>query len=85
MCGARVWLILFIIGTIVMAVLFISKMLGPDTMPFSCPRCSFGGDDNIAGQIRPWYATHRTRVRCRSCRTYFKEHPNGQLVEDRDF
>ncbi len=75
---------LFIVGTVVLAVLVFFGMLGTDAMPLSCPRCHSGGDEDIAGQHRTWYVRYRGRTRCRSCHTWFKEHPNGTLVEDRD-
>jgi hypothetical protein len=76
---------LFIIGAIVAFALVFFGMLGTDAMPFACPRCHAPGDDeDIAGTSRPWYALHGSTVRCRTCHTWFKEHPNGSLVEDRD-
>jgi hypothetical protein len=76
------WLALFIIGTIVMTVRVLLGVLGDKPMPFSCPACYFGGDEDLAGQSWTWYVVRRDRVRCRRCHTWFKEHPNGMLVED---
>jgi hypothetical protein len=75
---------LFMVGAIVTGVLIFFGMLGSEPMPFSCPRCAYGGDEDLAGRSRSWYVVSRERVRCRSCYTWFKEHPNGMLVEDRD-
>ena len=76
--------ILFIVGAIVMAALVFFGTIDAQIMPRSCPRCHAGSDDAIPGAIRPWYQVHPRNVRCRSCFTWFKEHPNGSLVEDRD-
>ena len=76
--------ILLYIGAIVLALLIFFGMRGSDSMPWRCPRCQMGGDENAAGEHRPWYARYRGGVRCRTCGTWFKEHPNGSLVEDRD-
>lgn len=75
---------LFVVAAIVTGVIVFFGMLGNKPMPFSCPRCAFGGDSDLAGQPRSWYVAYREHVRCRSCHTWFKEHPNGMLVEDRD-
>jgi hypothetical protein len=74
--------VLFVIGTVVLVVkIFFSN---DDPLPWLCPRCGSGGDEDAAGMSRTWYATTRTGYRCRTCGTYFKEHPNGTVVEDRD-
>jgi hypothetical protein len=79
------WLaILLYIGAIVTALLIFFGMLGSDAMPWRCPRCQIGGDDDATGRTRRWYVRYGDRVCCRTCRTWFKEHPNGSLVEDRD-
>jgi hypothetical protein len=82
------WLVLFIIGTIVLLVLMFSESLG-DQLPSSCPRCgapdeSIGGGVVVGAYIR-WYRPGRGgRLQCRHCSTLFKNHPNGTFVEDRD-
>lgn len=64
--------------------------------PLSCPACGRRDDE----EIRPWvarsrYDEHRRpaswcerlgdgRRRCRMCRTTFREHPDGTLVQDRE-
>ncbi len=76
---------LFLIGSAVLVGQVFFTMLGSDVMPFTCPRCHDGGDEDLAGDHVPWYRTYRNgTVRCRACGTGFKEHPNGTLVEDRD-
>jgi hypothetical protein len=77
---------LFIFGTLVLLMRIISWSLeGVVIMPFMCPRCGSAGDTDIADQPEPWYVElSAERVQCRNCHTYFKEHPNGLLVEDRD-
>ena len=76
---------LFLIGTAVLVGQIFLTMLGSDVMPFSCPRCHNSGDEDLAGEHVAWYQRYRGgRARCRACGTWFKEHPNGMLVEDRD-
>lgn len=49
-------------------------------MPRSCPRCG-----RSTGENGEWYYLRAGgKTRCRRCRTAFKEHPNGSLVEDRE-
>ena len=65
------------------AVIFFT-MMDTHVMPFGCPACYHGDDENIAGERRGWYVRlEGDRARCRWCGTYFKEHPDGSLVEDR--
>jgi hypothetical protein len=54
-----------------------------EAMPWSCPACYRGSDEDLAGQWIPWYDSSKYGVRCRWCGTRFKEHPDGTLVEDR--
>lgn len=81
---------LFIIAAIMTTVIVLWSMVDARrVMPFSCPRCSWSGesrypDDSAVGWSRCWYAAYQGgRVRCRKCGVWFKEHPNGTLVEDR--
>jgi hypothetical protein len=77
--------ILFYVGAVVMAAVIIFGMMDTHMMPLACPHCYHGSDENIAGEHRPWFERHREdRARCRWCGTWFHEHPNGSLVEDRD-
>lgn len=75
---------LFMAAAIVTVAIIFFGMFGNKSMPFSCPKCAFFGDADLAGQPRAWYVAYREHVRCRSCHTWFKEHPNGTLVEDHD-
>ena len=77
------WLLFvaFLIGT---AVLVGMILFDTDQMPWLCPRCGSGSDEDVAGQHLHWYRSIRGGYRCRTCGTAFKEHPNGTLVEDRD-
>lgn len=78
-------LALFIVGTVVLVVRIIAWSFDGRAMPWTCPSCHAGTDHDIADQPRHWYVRlSAERVRCRHCRTDFKEHPNGLLVEDRD-
>ncbi len=80
-----VFLVLFIVGTVVMIAVIFFDMLGSQAMPWACPRCHFDGDEDIAGNPHAWYRVEASdKVKCRSCKTWFKEHPNGSLVEDHD-
>jgi hypothetical protein len=76
-------MILFIVGSVVMAAVIFFGMLDTDVMPLSCPSCYDGGDEDLAGTHRPWYRRNPGGVHCRTCHTAFREHPNGSLVEDR--
>jgi hypothetical protein len=77
--------ILFIIAAIVMAGFVFFGMADTELMPWSCPSCYHGADNNIAGQFRHWYVAHSDgSVRCRWCNARFREHPNGSLVPDRN-
>lgn len=75
--------ILFFVGAFVMAAIIYFGMLDTHAMPFSCPSCYYDGDEDLAGEHRPWYRAREGRVLCRSCHAAFREHPNGSLVEDR--
>jgi hypothetical protein len=75
--------ILFFLSTLILIVRIFLDSMDAYVMPFSCPRCAFGGDDDLAGQHQPWYRERRGGVLCRECRAQFKEHGSGVLVEDR--
>ena len=78
------WIVLFIVGSLVMAVRIYVGMLDTDLMPLACPRCYHGNDSTLGGLSRPWYQRGAGgAVYCAWCRTAFREHPNGSLVEDR--
>lgn len=83
-CVMSLLTVLFIVGALVMAAVIFFGMLDDQVMPWSCPRCHAGSDEDIAGSHRPWYVVRGRGVRCRTCHTSFKEHPNGTLVEDHD-
>jgi hypothetical protein len=74
---------LFILAAILLFAMVYFGTLDAHVMPWTCPSCSHAGDENLAGELRHWYTAKGDRVRCRQCGTYFKEHPNGSLVEDR--
>jgi hypothetical protein len=76
---------LFIVAAIVACLLIYFGMLDAEVMPWACPACYAGSDENIAGVRRPWYVPERSgRVRCRACYARFRERPDGTLVEVRD-
>lgn len=75
---------LFILAGIAVALMIFMSMTDAHLLPWSCPSCYHGIDENIAGESRHWSTNAGPgRVRCRWCGTYFKEHPDGSLVEDR--
>ena len=75
--------ILFVIGAIAMFAVVVLGSVDAHVMPFSCPRCHHSGGESIAGKAQSWYVPYDRRVRCRNCNAYFREAPNGMLVEDR--
>ena len=75
---------LFVFLSVVMAVVIYLGMMDTDLMPLSCPCCYRGGDRDMIGLPRPWYRRAAgDSVYCFWCHTFFREHPNGTLVEDR--
>ncbi|MDB4960418.1 MAG: hypothetical protein JWP01_417 [Myxococcales bacterium] len=81
------WLVLFIIGTVVMALALLRDSLGAQ-LPGACPRCGAPDQDMSRGPVAVYVRWYRSmageRLRCRHCLTAFKNHPNGTLVEDRE-
>jgi len=76
---------LFIAAAIIVFLMIALSMFDDRVMPWACPSCFEGSDEDALGQRRTWYLAHRDgRVRCRWCRERFKEHPNGSLVRDHD-
>jgi hypothetical protein len=77
--------ILFIAGSVIMALRIYFGMLDVDLMPFACPKCYHGNESGIGfGPSTPWYSRDRNGiVYCRWCSSVFREHPNGSLVEDK--
>ncbi len=76
--------IVFIAGSLIMALRIYFGMLDIDLMPFSCPKCYHGNDSSLLGGSTPWYDRGRNGfVYCRWCHAIFREHPNGSLVEDK--
>jgi hypothetical protein len=82
-----VFLILFVIVTAVLLMAMFAESLG-DHKPSACPPC--GSPDREIGAGGPlvaydrWYRPAGARFRCRDCQTYFKNHPNGTFVENRE-
>lgn len=74
----------FFVAAILTALTIYFGMLDAHVMPWSCPACYHGADEDIVGEYRHWYEAYRSYVRCRWCGTRFKEHPDGSLVQERD-
>jgi len=76
---------LVVAAVILVVALVFFEVHDAQVMPWSCPACHAGADENIAGEYRHWYVAERDgRVRCRNCQTRFEEHPNGSLVKVRE-
>jgi hypothetical protein len=75
---------LFIASAILVMITIYFSMLDAHVMPWSCPACYHGADEDIAGGRRHWYLSYGDHVRCRWCGASFKEHPDGSIVRDRD-
>ena len=80
---------ILILGAIAVIALVLSRTLDMSTtalpMPFACPKCHAGEDTDFLDRPRSWYVDQKSgRVSCRSCQRWFKEHPDGSLVEDPD-
>lgn len=74
---------LLILGAIAVVLLVVLGMVDSNVMPLACPKCYAGPDEDIFDRPRSWYEVARSgRVRCRTCHRWFKEHPDGSLVED---
>ena len=79
-----VLVVVLVLAAVAVVALVMFGMLDPGMMPLSCPKCFSGGSDDVMDQHQSWYASHKAgRVYCRSCHTWFREHPDGSLVEDR--
>jgi hypothetical protein len=72
--------VLFILAAIVFVAIVFFSMQDDRAMPFACPACQYDGQ--IGPPSVTWYAQHGASVRCRSCGTDFREHPDGSLVRD---
>ena len=77
-------LLLLVVGIVVAVVRIFAENVGSGVMPWSCPNCGWHGDKDLDGAFGWWTDIERGRIRCGSCGTIYKEHPNGTLVEDPD-
>lgn len=75
---------LFLLAAIAVFLMIGLSMMDDRVLPWTCPSCFAGWDDDLLGRYRPWWEARRgDRVRCRTCGSRFRESPNGTLVEDR--
>jgi YD repeat-containing protein len=75
-------LIVLGLGLLFLVGLLVADYFEAGHLPFSCPVCAHGGDENLAGQHQHWYVwIDNERLRCRHCNQIFKEHPSGALVK----
>ena len=71
---------LFIIAAIIVGVVIAFGMMDDHVMPWSCPACYRGSDEDLLGRHRRWYIVERGgRVRCRTCSARFEERADGTL------
>jgi len=78
-------LALFIIATIIVGLVIAIGIMGDMVVPWTCPACFRGSDEDFFGRYQPWYVVERGgRVRCRECGARFEERADGTLGPVRD-
>jgi hypothetical protein len=71
---------LFIIASIILGLVIAFGMMDDRVMPWTCPACFAGPDEDLLGRYRWWYVVERSgRVRCRTCSAKFEERADGTL------
>lgn len=74
---------LFIIVTVLVTLMIAVSMSSDGDLPWTCPGCYTGWDQDAYGQYEPWHVSIGTGcVQCRWCGRQYKQGPNGTLVKE---